>query len=120
MLQIRKAHQSPFERDARQGFFLQMQCHLRGCFAEILEGFSDEEMREFIERNWIAANSYGLKSERAVCDYVSAATCLGEQFPKEEPILREILGGDTDQATKAESMNEQVELVLAARASSET
>lgn len=93
---------------SRDEFVQRMEIHLKTHFAPLFGNFTPAQLREFVTRNWQNATDYGLTSELAVCGYLEAASCLGEDFPNTRAWAKPLLEQECKESGKLECLNQKV------------
>jgi len=81
MLLIRAQQEARLNEGARVNFLDRVERHVVSKDPKRAGKFDPSELRQFVERNWEAARSFGLTSEPALCLFLEAVCAFGEDFP---------------------------------------
>jgi hypothetical protein len=82
MLAIREEQYAVLLAAARDGFVRRMEHHAREQLAPAVQSLTNEQLREFIERNRKRAEECGIKSDLGMCAYLEIVFQLGDEFEK--------------------------------------
>ena len=80
MFIIRANQEARLKEGARAAFVARVEKHVVAAHPKEMGAFDPAHLRQFVERNWEISRTFGLISERALCQYLDAVCKLGEDF----------------------------------------
>ena len=109
MFLIRTNQEARLKEGARSAFVSRVEKHVVAAHPKETGALDPANLRQFVERNWEVARTFGLISERALCQYLDAVCKLGEDFPTKFEWATSVLKSAEYEDKKLAQLRRQVE-----------